>query len=243
MNRRILLDAGNSSLKWAVLEDGQWLSQGRSEYTELSAISASLTPGTACYIASVAAAAHEHALRALMQSAGVSAKWLKATARFGDLTNGYLDPEQLGVDRWMALIGARARTAAAVLVVSAGTAMTIDALSAEGQFIGGVILPGMSLMRRALAQGTARVEPAPGARHAFPRCTADAVESGVIAALCGAVDRQFGALEAMAGAPPRFLLTGGDAEALLPHLALPVEHVPLLVLEGLERVSYTEAAA
>ncbi|MDO9468240.1 MAG: type III pantothenate kinase [Thiobacillus sp.] len=238
MNQSVLLiDAGNSTLKWAAVDAGQWRAQGRSDYADWSGLKAELTAGAACYIASVADSSREAALAALLEEAGMTAVWLKGEAGFGDLKNSYLDPQQLGVDRWMGLIGARQRTCDPVLVVSAGTAMTVDALAADGVFLGGVIVPGFALMRQALQQGTARVADASGEWQAFPRATADAVHSGLLAALCGTIRQQYAHLAEAAGKPPRCLLTGGDAARLLPHLNLPAESIPALILEGIHCVA------
>ncbi|MGE5319248.1 MAG: type III pantothenate kinase [Hyphomicrobiaceae bacterium] len=235
--RRILLDAGNSNVKWAVIENALWHASGRSDYADWTALTAQLRGGGDCFIASVAGAAHEQRLAALLDEAGIKPVWLTAEAEFGDLKNTYLNPRQLGVDRWMALIAARQRTRDAVLVVSVGTAMTVDALSAAGMFLGGVIVPGVRLMRQALQQGTARVESATGDWHAFPRTTADAVQSGIVAALCGAIAQQHARLAELTGTGPRCLLTGGDAEKVLSHLRMPAERVPALVLEGIDCVA------
>ena len=234
--RRLLLDAGNTSLKWAVVEDGRWHATGRSDYADWSALTAQLKGGTDCFVASVTSAAHEQQIATLLEAAGIPPTWLAAEADFGDVKNTYLDPRQLGVDRWMALIAARQHTCETALVVSVGTAMTVDALSAAGTFLGGVIVPGVRLMRQAL-QHTARVEVATGDWQAFPRTTADAVQSGIVAALCGAITQQHARLAEATGMAPRCLLTGGDAETVLSHLSVPAEHVPALVLEGIDCVA------
>lgn len=235
--RRVLFDAGNSRLKWAVVEDGHWHATGRSDYADWSALSAQLETAAQCFIASVAGPVQEERLTTFLETAGCRPIWLQAEAGFGGVKNTYSNPGQLGVDRWMGLVAARQRTHEAVLVVSVGTAMTVDALSAEGIFLGGVIVPGFHLMRQALLQGTARVEAAAGDRQAFPTTTADAVQSGIVAALCGAVAQQHAHLAGVAGTAPRCLLTGGDAETLLPHLSIPAEHAPALVLEGIDCVT------
>lgn len=235
--RRVLIDAGNSRLKWAVVEGGRWCAQGYSDYADWSALKEHLTIGTDCFVASVASGAHEQQLAALLEAAGVAAIWLTAGREFAGVKNSYLNPQQLGVDRWMGLIAARQRSCDPVLVASAGTAMTVDALTADGVFIGGVIVPGASLMRHALLQGTARVAEAPGHWQAFPRTTADAVQSGIVAALCGAIQQQHARLAEVSSIAPQCLLTGGDAEMLLPYLTVLAEHVPTLVLEGIDRVA------
>lgn len=235
--RRLLIDAGNSSLKWAVVDDAQWQAQGRTDYGNWQDLEPQLTPGTRCFIGSVTQPANEQQLAAMLEAAGIAPTWLKAEAAFADVENAYTNPRQLGVDRWLGLIAARQRTRTAVLVASVGTAMTVDALSADGVFLGGVIVPGAALMRQALLQGTAQVSEAAGSWQAFPRNTADAVQSGIVAALCGAIRLQHARLADAAGSLPHCLLTGGDAGMLLPHLAVPLEHVPALVLEGMDRVA------
>lgn len=235
--RRLLIDAGNSTLKWAVIEAGQWRAQGRCDYADWTGLKGELTAGIDCLIASVTDPVREQQIAALLDELEITPTWLKAGAGFADLKNTYLNPQQLGVDRWMALIAARQRTHEPVLVVSAGTAMTVDALSADGVFLGGVIVPGVTLMRQALRRGTAQIADAAGEWQAFPCTTADAVQSGIVAALCGAIQLQHAHLAATAGTAPRCLLTGGDSEMLLPHVGLPAEHVPDLILEGLDRVA------
>lgn len=235
--RRMLIDCGNTRIKWAALEDGQWRVHGSCDYTDCAVLAEQLVPGSACYVASVASGPHEQKLAAVLADAGATATWLSAVSEFDGVKNTYRNPAQLGVDRWMALIAARQRTRAPVLVVSAGTALTVDALSGEGVFLGGLIVPGLTLMRQALARETARVVETQGQWRAFPQTTADAVQSGIVAALCGAIEQQHARLATAASSPPRCLLTGGDAETLLPHLTVPAEHVPALVLEGIERVA------
>ncbi|MBW8327840.1 MAG: type III pantothenate kinase [Thiobacillus sp.] len=237
---RLLIDAGNTSLKWAVVEDGQWRMQGRCDYVDWSVLQAQLTVATSCFIASVAHPAKEKQLAVLLGEAGIASTWLQAEAGFADLKNSYLNPRQLGVDRWMGLIGARQRTREPVLVVSVGTAMTVDALSADGTFLGGVIVPGAALMRQALLQGAAQIAEAAGQWQVFPRMTADAVESGIVAALCGAIQLQYARLAEASGMPPRCLLTGGDAGMVAQYLAVTAEQVPALILEGIDCVARGE---
>lgn len=240
--RRLLLDAGNTRLKWAVLEDGIWRAQGGAAYEALEEIAKELTPGTRCYVASVASAAHEARIKALLAPFAIEPRWLVSQTKFLDVMNSYEPPQQLGVDRWMGLIAARQHTQAPVLVVSAGTAMTVDALSADGTFIGGLIVPGVALMQQALQQGTARVADVNGNWRPFPRSTPDAVRSGAMAALCGAVQMQHARLAALSGGTPHCILTGGDAKDLLPHLTMAVEHVPGLILEGMACVAREDIA-
>lgn len=234
--QHLLIDAGNTRVKWAVVADGVWQSHGSNDYADLSTLSRMLSAGIECTVASVARSAHENQLKTLLAQFNIEPRWLTADAQFRDIKNTYANPNQLGVDRWMGLIAARQRTLAPSLVVSLGTAMTVDALSADGVFLGGLIIPGRSLMQQALRQGTAQVAAVGGAWQAFPQTTADAVQSGIIAAMGGAIQMQYVRFAEVCGCMPQCLLTGGDAAMLLPYLDLPAEHVPFLVLEGIDRV-------
>jgi len=235
--RRLLFDAGNTRLKWAVVEGGHWQAQGSAHYSDLSALTPHLTQDVACYIASVAQARQVAQIMALLAPYSITPVELATPIRFDGVINTYRNPQQLGVDRWMGLVAARQRSEVATLVVSAGTAMTVDALSAEGLFLGGLIVPGLAMMQRALHTDTARVGAGEGRVERFPRATADAVQSGMVAALCGAIHRQAAHLAEAAGTQPHCILTGGDAERLAPYLDFAVEQVPALVLEGMEYVT------
>jgi len=236
-SRRILLDAGNTRLKWAVVDSGLWLGQGSAEYSDLISLQQVLDAGCDCYIASVTSVANEQRIDSLLASFDIVPRRLTSAPQFKELVNGYAHPQQLGVDRWMGLIAARRRTLEPTLVVSVGTAMTVDSLSAEGVFLGGLIVPGRDMMQQSLHQGTAHVGDGVGGWHAFPRTTADAVYSGIVTAMCGAIQAQHARLAEECGRTPRCMLTGGDALLLLPHLTVSVEHVPALVLEGIDRVA------
>jgi type III pantothenate kinase len=146
--------------------------------------------------------------------------------------NSYEHPAQLGSDRWAALIAAWHLELASCLVVNCGTATTVDALSAEGEFLGGLILPGVDMMRSSLAAGAAQLAQTVGVWREFPRNTADATFSGSIQAAVGAIRLQFEAL-AVRGSV-RCLLSGGAADKVQTHLKLPLVRVDNLVLRGLQ---------
>jgi len=171
--------------------------------------------------------------------------WITSGSAECGVTNGYARPEQLGCDRWAALIAARAAAAGPLLVVNAGTALTADALSAEGVFLGGVIVPGLDLMRSALAARLPGLDLAGGRRERFPLSTADGVATGTVQALAGAVERMAAELarHSVPRAAPRCVLSGGNAAWLAPELNLEVLIVDNLVLEGLLAIATARAAA
>src|SRR5205085_12624801 len=126
------------------------------------------------------------------------------------VTNRY-DTLQPGADRWAALLGAWHRQRGACLVVGAGTATTADLLSTRGEFRGGIIFPGLELMKRSLAENTTRLPFAEGAWAEEPRNTADAIETGVLQAQAGAIERMYAQLTRVEGSSAACLISGGAA--------------------------------
>lgn len=235
-----MVDAGNSRLKWGVWDGEDWVTLGSASYDNLALFTRLLETEMPVWVASVTRPEYESRVRAALEAAALPTRWVKAEKSSGTLMNGYDDPARLGVDRWMAMLAAWGRVRGAALVVSAGTAMTLDALDPDGQFIGGLVLPGWSMMRTSLASGTAAITLAAGQVQGFPTNTPDAVESGVMVALCGAIERQYRALRDKVGAAPACLITGGDAARIVPHLLITSTSVPALVLEGLVCISDRE---
>ena len=167
----LCIDSGNSRLKWALRDGGRWLAQG----TRLDTVGSRPTRVLAC---NVAGDAPRQSIESFAASHGLPVEWLQSVAAQGGVTNGYEHPEQLGADRWAALIGARALHPGDCVVVMSGTATTIDVLAADGRFRGGLIMPGLRLMREALAGGTANLPVAAGSFAEQPRNTFDAIASG-----------------------------------------------------------------
>jgi type III pantothenate kinase len=168
----------------------------------------------------------------------IEPRWVVSGSHACGVTNSYDHPSRLGVDRWVALIGARHHVLAQgparpVLVVMVGTAVTVDALDATGRFLGGLILPGFGLMLRALEMGTAGLKAPTGEAVDFPTNTSDALMSGGADAIAGAVERMYRKLLAKTGEKPALIRTGGAAVKLAPITDLPFETVDTLIFEGL----------
>jgi len=168
----------------------------------------------------------------------VEPRWVVSGASACGVTNGYDHPTRLGVDRWVALIGARHRilargAARPILVVMVGTAVTVDALDTEGNFLGGLILPGFGLMLRALEMGTAGLKAPTGEAVDFPTNTSDALMSGGADAIAGAVERMHRKLLKRCGLEPALLMSGGAAVKLQSISDLPFETVETLIFDGL----------
>ena len=233
---KLLIDAGNTRIKWALVRGAEWWRAGMLETAApqmLSGDFAGLSEVREIWVSNVAGEAIAQEIRALKLGPHGAPVFLRASEACAGVHNSYAQPSRLGSDRWAALIAARAMTTQTCLVVNAGTATTIDTLCADGTFAGGLILPGIELMQRSLIKRT-RLSVAAGRYAHFPDNTADALFSGAIQATCGAIVRQ-NALLADADAP--VLLSGGAATLLQPHLQLPVRLVDNLVLRGLEIVA------
>jgi len=232
----LLIDLGNTRLKWAWWRDGRLqdggalLHRGRDLGAELAQAWHGLPQPRAVHVASVA----QPALRDQLTSV-VTARWscpihlAVSQVEQAGVHNGYHDPAQLGVDRWLAMIGAWRRVQGAVCVVDCGSALTLDILDHQGRHQGGVIAPGLRLMGDALTRGTALPALAGAVTATLGRDTQTAMAAGTLQALQGLVGR----CRRQAPADARLLLTGGDAGVIAAGIDGPHELIPDLVLEGL----------
>jgi type III pantothenate kinase len=238
--RILAIDAGNTRIKWGVHEDGSWRAQGWVATARASRLAREWRGAgepDVVIAANVAGARVARSIAAAARRLKRRVRFVKSTASQCGVKNAYDRPAQLGADRWAALIGARQLHRGPCVVVNAGTTMTVDALSADGVFLGGMIVVGADLMRGALARNTAQLRPRGGQFTFFPSSTVDAIESGVVNALAGAVERMLVYLERAGRDTPLVVLSGGAAPQIAPHLNGAVEVVDNLVLEGLLRIA------
>lgn len=230
----LLIDAGNSRIKWTFVEGAVWLQQGALELADAASLPqqfAALPMPDRILISNVAGDAVAQQICAACAGWGRPVEFIVAQARQCGVCNAYEQPEQLGSDRWAALIAAWQQVHAACLVVHCGTATTVDTLSDDGEFRGGLILPGIALMQQSLVAATSGLSVATGVWREFPRNTADAMASGAIQATCGAILAQY---ELLGVSGARCLLGGGAADSIGPHLDLPLRRMDNLVLRGLQ---------
>lgn len=228
----LCLDAGNTRLKYGLRQGDEWRAVGALDYAEVDSLAKRLPAAPERIVAcNVAGSAPGKQIETLARRLRIPLDWLSSSAVACGVSNGYDTPPQLGADRWAALIGARTLHADACVVVVAGTATTIDVLDAQGRFLGGLILPGLALMRSALAQNTAGLPHAKGRYRALATNTDDAIVSGALHSTLGAIDR----VRTAQGKALACLLSGGAAVELVPHLSRPYRVIDNLVLEGLAR--------
>jgi type III pantothenate kinase len=242
---KLLIDAGNTLIKWAVVSRDERLHSGVLPVDQAGGLPGLFTGrfdggGTdfqgiqQIWVSNVAGeevARHIRNIRIgqkLDQS--VQLHFIAAHEMQCGVHNGYTKAGQLGSDRWAALIAAWHLVRGKCLVVNSGTATTIDTLSGQGEFLGGLIVPGVELMQRSLSAATDQLKAGRGAYVPLPKNTADALFSGAVQATCGAIERQY-ALLGDDTAP--VVLSGGAAGVLQKVLKLPLNVVDNLVLQGL----------
>jgi len=248
----LMIDAGNTRIKWAAAlpqaAAGQFAASGAVEHAASAQLEArwrALTPAVSqVLIANVAGAAVQNALLALLARAlpHCRPQCFASVPELAGVHNAYRDPGQLGCDRFAAAIGAHALfPGEALIVANCGTATTVDALDPDGTFLGGLILPGLDLMARALSTGTAQLPQiawnragSPAGR--FPDNTDDAILGGCLAAQSGAIGQALARHGARHGAAVRCVLSGGAAPAIAAALSIANQIVDNLVLTGLQAV-------
>ncbi|MEO6423134.1 MAG: type III pantothenate kinase [Candidatus Nitrotoga sp.] len=237
--KMMLIDAGNSRVKWAMVDGGMWLQQNVLENTYATALImafSKLLPPDRVLISNVAGENMAQLLSAACAAWGCPIEFIVAQTKQCGVHNLYEHPAQLGSDRWAALIAAWHQEHASCLVVNCGTATTVDALSAEGEFLGGLILPGVDMLLSSLAASAAQLAKPAGVWREFPRNTDDAMVSGSIQATIGAIRLQFEAIAVNGGV--RCLISGGAADNVQSHLKLPSMRVDNMVLRGLQIIGH-----
>jgi type III pantothenate kinase len=243
----LLVDVGNTRIKWATLLKGKLDHRGDASRAkdpgtlaeDLEQHWRKLKKPRAVLISNVAGPACAEAL-----STWISKRW-QTQARFVTpehsafgVTNAYTAPERLGPDRWSALIAVRRHIRGSACVIDAGTAVTIDVLDAQGIHQGGLIIPGLAMMRRALLEQTEDILPAAAAPSSgdatlLARDTQNGVNGGTLYTLVAVIDRVIADIGTELDGTPACIITGGDAAVLIPLLTGDYHHYPELVLQGL----------
>jgi type III pantothenate kinase len=242
----LALDIGNTRLKWAHYASpqpgAQLLAQG-AEFLEnidklAEGVWATLPHPTHILGSVVAGDAIKRRVEEQLEIWDVTPQWVVASEAQAGLTNGYDHPSRLGADRWVAMIGAYHRMLAQgearpMVVVMVGTAVTVEAISPDGRFLGGFILPGHGIMLRAMESGTAGLHVPTGDVSPFPTNTSDALTSGGTFAIAGAVECMVQHVRQRCGAEPMCVMTGGAGWKMAPSMTRPFELVDNLIFDGL----------
>lgn len=247
----LAIDVGNTRLKWALYSaprhGAEVLAHGVEFLEHIERLSegswAGLPAPSRMLGCVVAGDAVKRRVQEQMELWDVTPQWVVSSSQEAGLVNGYDHPLRLGSDRWVAMIGARHHMLAMgparpLIVVMVGTAVTVEAIDADGRFLGGLILPGHGIMLRALESGTAGLHVPTGEVKLFPTNTSDALTSGGTYAIAGAVERMYQHLKAHTGADPLCIMTGGAGWKMAPSMTRPFELVDNLIFDGLMEIAH-----
>lgn len=253
----LAIDVGNTRLKWALYPQAQPGTLPQAQGAEFLENIDKLADGPwrtlpaprSMLGCTVAADAVKLRVQEQMEELwDLPASWVHASTAEAGLVNGYDHPLRLGADRWVAMIGAWHRMRAAgrsrpLVVVMVGTAVTVEAISPDGHFMGGFILPGHGIMLRALESGTAGLHVPTGDVTPFPTNTSDALTSGGTYAIAGAMDRMVQHQRQHFGQEPLCYMTGGAGWKMAPYLMAPFELVETLIFDGLLEIAHARQTA
>lgn len=240
----LLVDIGNTRVKWATQNAGHMSPQRAAAHARWSVADWQRElfdgpPAARVIAATVAGADSRRVLEAAARLAGTTrVEFVASTAAMAGVRNAYPEPGLLGVDRWVAVIGAFHLAHGACCVVDVGTAATLDTVDASGQHLGGFIVPGPRMMVRSLHAGTSNLaahtaaSPAGGV-ELFADNTRDAIERGSRVAIAALIDRTYAELARRTQTAPHLYCTGGAMDEVLPYVLAPHERVADLVLRGL----------
>lgn len=239
---KLLIDVGNTAVKWGLCEagvivkSGHYMHRGSDVGVLAEQYWSGLSVPAGICIANVAGTQLAQQLSGWIETRwGITPVFIATTGQACGVTNAYAVPGSLGVDRWAALIGAHHHGGGATCIVDCGTAITLDMLAADGVHQGGLILPGIEMMKQMLLKNTAVVNTSTTQQAAklFAMSTGDAVNSGALYMAAAAIDRTVGDMAEALGIAADVIITGGDASRIATLLAMPVRHDPELVLKGL----------
>lgn len=238
---KLVVDVGNSRIKWARVEDGRlrpgaFFERHGSIEEALESVWGELAPPTAVLVCSVAGPAFNEWLAQWIASHWrIRPAWFESVARTLGLENGYAFPAQLGNDRWAALVGARGRFSGPLGVIDCGTAATVDVVDDDGRHRGGFILPGLALARQSLLQRTDSIRDiGPAPPGVLGRGTAECVANGTRLGLAGALERCMNEAERVLNGLS-WVVTGGEWHELEGLVGKSIIYDPDLVLKGLAR--------
>lgn len=234
---KLFIDIGNSRLKWAAWDGARWEAHGSvaADSDDLAGWIAALPRPDQVWLASVSAERQVASItEACRDTWGVDPIRLRTPVAACGVRCAYADPARLGIDRWLAVVAAFRETGGPAIVFDCGTAITVDAVARDGEHLGGLIIPGIQLMRRALYGSTAGIpDEGDGDVGLLARDTRSAVSGGSLYAAVAFMQHVTAELRTCLGDGVRVLLTGGDAERLRALLTVDFELRPRLVMEGM----------
>ncbi len=238
---KLLIDAGNTRVKWCWYDGEDFpLEYESAEYEDLESDGANLfqidgPDADHILICNVGGEELAESFCQMFTDWQLTPKFLRSTRQCGDVQNAYKSPEQLGVDRWMALLGAWTLQQDAVCIVDCGTAVTIDVLNDEGQHLGGMIVPGIELMQDALRDKTndINMDRNDSGTGLLAADTGNAIEAGTLYALVALIDRVRQDIATELDIDLPLIISGGDADLVQSLLSCESTYEPMLIFQGM----------
>ncbi len=241
---KLLIDAGNTRIKWCWF-DGKELPPVYecAEHNDLDSQGVSLfqvdrSEVDEVLICNVGGEVLAESLHQIFADWQLSPEFVRSTRQCGSVVNAYKRPEQLGTDRWMALLGAWSIRRDAVCIVDCGTAVTIDVLDSKGRHLGGIIVPGIELMQDVLRDQTGGINlddasESDSSSGLLAADTGNAIEAGTLYALVALIDRVQLDIATELEIDLPLLINGGDAELVQPLLSCNSAYEPMLIFQGI----------
>jgi len=246
---KLLIDVGNSRIKWALSEGNELFSINSFDFDStkitnaLSEVSNNISKPESVWVANVTGVECEEKLRHWVEMVwlDVPVQFMSPTNQLMGLTNAYANPSKLGSDRWLAMLYAWHKTCKSFCVIDCGTTITVDVVDDDGNHLGGLISPGLSMMQNAIVEGTKgcsmeqNISDYSYEGEVIAKNTRDQIILGSIQTAVGFIERMLNQLANKSKSPPTmiFYLTGGDAKTLSPYLSNEYLLEPNLVLLGL----------
>lgn len=243
MTSILAVDVGNSYIKWGLSKDYRWLAKKQVSHKEIQKLSSQwgrLSDINFVVISSVSHQLITKQLSAIINSFNYKTHWIRSRSHQCGITNNYKYHQQLGADRWAALVGAWNKFHQSCLVINVGTAMTVDAISRDGLFLGGYIVPGPYLQLEILVANTQlKHDLTTRDSEVFPTTTSSAMHNGIcvaLTALIGKAKQLF--LKHQGYYPQNCIVSGGGASFIRDHIDFPFIEIDNLVLEGLVFIAH-----
>ncbi len=241
----LLIDIGNQNIKWSCGEKNDSFSAEPQVFeTNVKRHWSELDDVTAAFMVNVSGTEIVNKVSTfILERFNVRLTEIITSAECCGVKNSYHNVSELGADRWVALIGARALYSQSMIVVDCGTAITVDALAEDGAFVGGSILPGFRLSQTILWSKASKIDEFEALQPTIPaRSTVQAVSSGISFGIVGGIERLIDEYRQNIGFSSKLMITGGDAALVLENTKYDFEHVPQLVLQGLATIAESKAA-
>jgi len=238
----LLVDIGNSRIKWARQRGADVQSYGACVYNKahlLKSVAQSwpdVPRPDQVIIANVAGQKMATEISAYLDSLwAITPRFLLVSREAAGVINAYEDPDQLGIDRWLAIIAAWRRYQSSVCIVDCGTALTLDVVTDSGQHAGGFIVPGLSLMSDVLNSQTGQINTSPSQKLSLEpgRNTRDCISNGALMSITSLIIQMFDKVKREQGKASHCIITGGYAEEIRPLLEADYDYDPHLVLNGI----------